>query len=57
MGERIKYRVPLQPPLDENTVDPQIERSEFLQNALAYQAGLAFVSSRIQILRTALRGE
>lgn len=52
-----KYRVPLQPNVDGNTVDTQIEQSAFLQNALEYQASLSFLNSRIRGLRLAIRGE
>ena len=51
------YRHPVQPSLDGNTVDSQIEESAFAQNALRYQASLQFLSGRIQQLRLALRGE
>lgn len=56
-GPRLLYRIPNQPSLDGNTVDMQIERAEFMQNALMYQASLRFASGRIQGLMTAIRGE
>ena len=33
----ISYRVPLQPSLDGNTVDMDVERSEFAKNAVMYE--------------------
>lgn len=52
------YRVPLQPDTgDGNTVDVQTERSEFLQNALRYQASLEFLNQRITQLSRALKGD
>lgn len=51
------YRVPSQPSLDGNTVDPQLEQAAFSQNAIQYQASLDFLNSRFRSLRTALRGE
>ena len=39
-GIRLQYRIPHQPSLDGNTVDMQIERSQFMQNSLMYQASL-----------------
>ena len=51
------YRVPLQPSLDGNTVETQFEKSEFMENALRYQATLRFLSGTFRGLKTALRGE
>lgn len=53
----LKYRVPMQPSLDGNTVDTQIEYAEFGRNAAQYQASLTFLSGRIKTLMTAIRGE
>lgn len=51
------YRVPTQPTIDGNTVESSIEHSEFMKNAIRYQASLGFLDSRIQGLRKALRSE
>jgi flagellar basal-body rod protein FlgB len=56
-GLALAYRVPLQPSVDGNTVDTQVEQSAFAENAIAYQASLTFLTARIQGLRLALRGE
>ena len=56
-GLQLSYRWPLQPSLDGNTVDAQIERSAFMENALHHQASLSFLQGKIQTLRTAIRGE
>lgn len=53
----VKYRVPLQSSLDGNTVETDFEHSEFMQNAIRYQASLNFLDGRIQSLRNTLRGE
>lgn len=52
-----QYRVPTQPSLDGNTVDPQLEHAAFSQNAVQYQASLDFLNARFRGLRTALKGE
>ncbi len=52
-----QYRNPLQPSLDGNTVDPQVEKAKFMENALQYQATVNFIDSRIKTLRKAIRGE
>lgn len=51
------YRVPTQASLDGNTVDRQLEQTAFAQNAVQYQASLAFLSGKLKTLLTALRGE
>ena len=51
------YRVPSQPSIDGNTVDPEIERGVFLDNSIRYQASLQFLERRLRSLLTALRGE
>ena len=56
-GYAIKYRQPLHGSLDQNTVDAQAERAEFLDNALRYQASITFLNGRISGLLSALRGE
>lgn len=56
-SEELMYRVPTQPSIDGNTVDPQTEYSQFAQNAIQYQASLTFLSGRIKTLLTAIRGD
>ena len=51
------YRVPMQPSLDGNTVDENIEMAEFARNALDFQASLTFLQSKFRGLKTALKGE
>lgn len=51
------YRVPLQPALDGNTVDTQVEQAEFGRNAVQHQASLTFLNSRINGLITAIKGQ
>ena len=52
----LKYRVPLAPSLDGNTVDAQQEQAAFAENTVRYQATLAFLSTRIKSLMTAITG-
>jgi flagellar basal-body rod protein FlgB len=52
----VKYRVPLQPSMDGNTVDAQVEQSQFASNMVHYQASLSFINSSIQSLRLAING-
>lgn len=52
-----KYRVPLQPSLDGNTVDSQVEHGLFAENAVRYQISLQFLSNKIKGLVKTLREE
>ena len=56
-GAELLYRVPSQPSIDGNTVDTQVEYSQFAQNAIQYQASLSFLNSRIHTLMSAIRGD
>lgn len=51
------YRVPLQPALDGNTVDTQIEQAEFARNAVQHQASLTFLSGKLNGILTAIKGQ
>jgi flagellar basal-body rod protein FlgB len=58
MGEgELLYRTPMQPSIDGNTVNADQERAEFTRNALAYEASLRFLNSRVRSLIGALKGE
>jgi len=53
----LKYRVPMAPSLDGNTVDAQLEQSAFAENAVRYQATLTFINSKLRALMTAITGQ
>ncbi len=53
----LKYRTPLAPSLDGNTVDAQLEQAAFADNAVRYQATLSFLTSKFRSLMTAITGE
>jgi flagellar basal-body rod protein FlgB len=56
-SQEMKYRVPLAPSLDGNTVDPQLEQAAFAENALRYQASLTFLGAKFRALMTAITGQ
>ncbi len=56
-GGALQYRIPQQPSIDGNTVDTQMEKSEFLRNAMQYQASLRFLNGRISSLKLAISGQ
>ncbi len=53
----LKYRVPLAPSLDGNTVDSQMEEAQFAQNTVRFQATLTFLRNRFSELTTAIVGQ
>jgi flagellar basal-body rod protein FlgB len=53
----LKYRTPLAPSLDGNTVDTQQEQAAFADNTVRYQATLTFLTARFKGLMTAITGQ
>lgn len=53
----LKYRIPLAPALDGNTVDTQVEQANFAENAVRYQATLTFLNSKFRGLLAAITGQ
>ena len=53
----LRYRTPLAPSLDGNTLDAQLEQAAFADNAVRYQASLNFLSSKFRSLMTAITGQ
>ncbi len=56
LGFEPAYRIPMQPTLDGNTVEMDVEQAAFAENAIRYRASLAFLNSQIQGLRFAIKG-
>ena len=56
-GHALKYRVPLAPSLDGNTVDVQLEQAAFADNSIRYQAALTFLQGKFKDLMTAITGQ
>jgi flagellar basal-body rod protein FlgB len=52
----LEYRTPMQPSMDGNTVDTQVEQAAYAQNAVHYQASLTFITAQIHRLRMAITG-
>lgn len=57
MARSTQYRVPVMPSLDGNTVEIGTEQVAFGQNAVGYSATLAFISSRVDTITRAIKGE
>lgn len=53
---RLMYRTPAQSSADGNTVEMDVERAQFSDNAIQYDAGLTFLTSQIKMLMAAVQG-
>ncbi|UVJ45406.1 flagellar basal body rod protein FlgB [Pseudomonas sp. LS1212] len=53
----LQYRTPMQPSIDQNTVDAQLEQSSYAENAVGFQASFTLLNSKFKGLVSALRGE
>lgn len=51
------FRTPQQPSIDGNTVEEQVEHSEYMKNALAFQTSFTFLNKKFTGLMTAIKGE
>ncbi|MBI5626173.1 MAG: flagellar basal body rod protein FlgB [Nitrosomonadales bacterium] len=56
LGMPVMYRKPVQPSADGNTVDMDVERAQFADNALRYEASVKFISDDIKELMQAIQG-
>lgn len=50
------YRPTIQGSVDGNTVDMDVERNQFADNSIRYEAGLTMISAQIRSLLTAIQG-
>lgn len=57
IGAATRYRVPVMPSLDGNTVELATEQSAFAENAIGYEATLNLIQDRVSTLHRALKGE
>ena len=55
-GGKLVYRVPVQPTLDGNTVEADVEQAKFAENAVQYRASLRFLDGSIRTLKFAIKG-
>jgi len=55
-GAPLKFRHIAQPNVDGNTVDMDVERNQFADNAIRYEASLTLINSQIRSLLTAING-
>lgn len=56
-GAAVKYRTEFQPSADGNTVNMDVERAAFAENAVQMEAMLAFIRSDLSTLQTAITSQ
>jgi flagellar basal-body rod protein FlgB len=56
LGAPVMYRQPVQPSADGNTVDMDVERAQFADNALRYESSVKFVSDNLKEIMAAIQG-
>ena len=50
------YRAPVQGAVDGNTVDMDVERNQFTDNSLRYEAGITLINAQIRHMMAAIQG-
>jgi flagellar basal-body rod protein FlgB len=55
-GTPVQYRIAAQGSADNNTVDMDVERNQFADNAIRYEAAVTFLNSQIRGMMTAIQG-
>lgn len=56
-GDALKYRTEFQPNADGNTVNMDVERAAFADNALRLEAALTFLNKQLTGLQMAIQGQ
>ena len=55
-GTPVQYRGVVQGAVDGNTVDMDVERNQFADNALRYEAGITMINQQIRAMMAAIQG-
>ena len=54
---RLVYQLRTQPSLDQNTVDLDQQRANFVDNAVQYESTLRFINSHVKTMLAAIQGQ
>ncbi|WP_374526842.1 flagellar basal body rod protein FlgB [Novosphingobium sp.] len=57
VSQATRFRVPVMPSMDGNTVEMATEQTAFSENVVAYTATLSFIRGRVETVTRALKGE
>jgi flagellar basal-body rod protein FlgB len=55
-GTQVQYRGVVQGSVDGNTVDMDVERNQFADNGLRYEAGITMINHQIRAMLAAIQG-
>lgn len=55
LADNLLYRTPLQPSADGNTVDMDMERTRFADNAIKYDASISFINNEFRNITLAMQ--
>jgi flagellar basal-body rod protein FlgB len=55
-GTQVQYRGVVQGAVDGNTVDMDVERNQFADNAVRYEAGITMINQQIRSMMAAIQG-
>lgn len=56
-GAKLLYRTETQSSVDGNTVDMDVERAAFAENAIQYEAGILFANQMLRNIQSALQNQ
>ncbi|MCC6657301.1 MAG: flagellar basal body rod protein FlgB [Rhodocyclaceae bacterium] len=56
-GAQLKYRGETQSSVDGNTVDMDVERAAFAENAVQYEAGITFINQLLRQVQSAMQSQ
>ncbi len=56
LGVKLKYSMPYQASLDGNTVEMDVERNKYVNNAIRYEADLTVLTNKIKTMLSAITG-
>ena len=57
VSTQVLYRTPTQGAVDGNTVDVDVERAQFADNAVRYEASLRFLNGKLKTLLSAIQSQ
>ena len=57
LSAELMYRIPMQPSVDNNTVEVQEEMSRYTDNAIRFQSSFTMLNSKFTGLVSAIKGE
>ena len=57
VDEDLLYRTPYQPSVDGNTVDADIEKTNYTKNTMDFQSTFRFLNGKFTGLKSAIKGE